>query len=326
MNMPGKMFLWQLPRILHKHCHKSSCNFLLLFKPQLIHLQSVHNISSSSIKPVTLAYEVHDTVKSTHKEPIIVMHGLFGYKQNWHTPAKLINSETKRKVIAIDARNHGNSPHTPDMTYQHMAQDIIQLCHDLSIKRATYIGHSMGGSAMMYFALHFPEFVEKLVVVDMSPVRTSPSLHEIKTYIDVLLCLNLNYKLSLSVARNQVIKALRSNGASVTIAQFIASNLVRRGDDRSYTWRFNLPVIAKEFVNIATFPDVESRTFSGPTLFIAGGKSNYIKPADHDGIKQLFPRAEITYFWNAHHWVHFSEPHSFVNTVTNFVNQDICED
>lgn len=59
----------------------------------------------------------------------------------------------------MDARNHGDSPHVVDFTYQHMAEDIKYLMADLNIKKASLIGHSMGGRAMMYFAVVYVRFV-----------------------------------------------------------------------------------------------------------------------------------------------------------------------
>lgn len=52
----------------------------------------------------------------------------------------------------MDARNHGDSPHTTELTYNHLVEDLRALMIDLAIERATLIGHSMGGRAMMLMA------------------------------------------------------------------------------------------------------------------------------------------------------------------------------
>lgn len=59
----------------------------------------------------------------------------------------------------MDARNHGDSPQVADFTYQLMAEDIKYLMDDLNVKKASLIGHSMGGRAMMYFAVVYVRFV-----------------------------------------------------------------------------------------------------------------------------------------------------------------------
>lgn len=55
----------------------------------------------------------------------------------------------------MDARNHGDSPHTPEHTYEHLVEDIRHLMSNLGCKRASFIGHSMGGRAMMMAALKY---------------------------------------------------------------------------------------------------------------------------------------------------------------------------
>lgn len=57
------------------------------------------------------------------------------------------------KVIVADARNHGDSPHSTNLSYQVLSEDIISLLKTLEIPKATLIGHSMGGRTMMAVAL-----------------------------------------------------------------------------------------------------------------------------------------------------------------------------
>lgn len=90
------------------------------------------------------------------------------------------------------------------MTYRHMAQDVVQLMSDLGIEKSILIGHSMGGSTMMYLALNYPHLVEKLIVVDMSPVRTSPHLMDMQKVFRAMRTANLEGSPSLSKARTLV--------------------------------------------------------------------------------------------------------------------------
>lgn len=62
------------------------------------------NLFSSRTVPVKLAYTSYESVKEHEqdvKEPIIIMHGLFGSKNNWNSLSKAIHQKTKRKVILI---------------------------------------------------------------------------------------------------------------------------------------------------------------------------------------------------------------------------------
>lgn len=50
-----------------------------------------------------------------------------------------------------------------------MAEDIREFIEENELAKASLLGHSMGGRAVMYLALKYPYLVEKLIVVDISP-------------------------------------------------------------------------------------------------------------------------------------------------------------
>lgn len=53
----------------------------------------------------------------------------------------------------MDARNHGDSPHSPDASYEAMSQDLQGLLLQLGLVPCILIGHSMGGKTAMLLAL-----------------------------------------------------------------------------------------------------------------------------------------------------------------------------
>ena len=122
-------------------------------------------------------------------------------------------------MITVDARNHGDSPHSPDMSYQHMSEDIVHLIKDLNVEKVVLIGHSMGGSTMMYTALNFPELIEKLIVVDISPVRVSPSLTEMIKLFQAMKTVILDGIPTLSKARKMADEQLSLTIQSERIRQ-----------------------------------------------------------------------------------------------------------
>lgn len=300
--------------------------------------RSVKNLHSScsqclrnnllSTAPVKLSYTSYESIKENKRNPnkeypIIIMHGLFGSKSNWNTLSKSIHRKTKRKVIVVDARNHGDSPHSSNMSYKDMAEDVIQLLNDLGFERAVLVGHSMGGSAMMYTALNFPQHVEKLAVVDMSPIRTSPSLLQIKKIFEAMDLVTADGSPTLSKARKIVDQQLEKSIKSSALRQFLIANLIEV-DSGKYKWRVNLPVLEQAFsTQIAVFPKVDSKIYANPTLFIGGANSDYIQVEDHNAIKKLFPLAEFHYIAGANHWVHADKPIEFVDLLTNFINHPV---
>lgn len=85
----------------------------------------------------------------------------------------------KLQVIAVDCRNHGESRRSIHMTYPLMVFDVIETMKKLKLPKCILIGHSMGGKVAMEMAMSMPSMVEKLVVVDITPQRSSNNLKSI---------------------------------------------------------------------------------------------------------------------------------------------------
>src|SRR5690554_7771767 len=113
--------------------------------------------------PVTLNYL--DT--GGEGVPLVVVHGLFGSADNWRSHVKAW--QQTRRVIAVDLRNHGRSPHAEGMGYDAMAEDVIALLDRLEVPRAHLLGHSMGGKVVISLARLAPERVASLIVADIAP-------------------------------------------------------------------------------------------------------------------------------------------------------------
>ena len=103
--------------------------------------------------------------------PVVILHGLLGSGRNWTSFARQLSA--RHRVLSLDLRNHGRSPWFPEMTYQDMARDVIELLEAQGLGPVRLMGHSMGGKAAMVVALTRPELVERLIVVDIAPVTYS---------------------------------------------------------------------------------------------------------------------------------------------------------
>lgn len=70
-----------------------------------------------------------------------------------------------RRVIAPDTRGHGRSPRgDAPFTVPQFADDLSALFDELKIERADVLGFSDGGNIAMYFALKYPERVDRLIL------------------------------------------------------------------------------------------------------------------------------------------------------------------
>ncbi|MFB9121242.1 alpha/beta fold hydrolase [Bergeyella porcorum] len=243
--------------------------------------------------------------------PLLVFHGLFGMLDNWGSFGREFGALFP--VHLLDLRNHGKSFHSENMSHDDLAQDILNYMEAHRLEKVNLLGHSLGGKAVMQFAIKFPERVEKLIVADISP-KAYPPHHQ--GIIKALQSVDFNAIQS----RNEVEAILSQYIPEASVIQFLTKNLYWT-EDKKLNWRFNLNTLAEkynEFVSNA----IRFGVFSGNTLFIAGEKSNYILPQDGFLIKQQFPNAKIIQIPNAGHWVQAENPKDFNNAVKAFLLED----
>jgi esterase len=241
--------------------------------------------------------------------PVAILHGLFGSGRNWRSIAQQL--ALRHHILAFDLRNHGGSPWADGMSYREMVEDLRAAFDRRRIVRPALLGHSMGGKVAMLAALLYPAEVDRLVAVDIAPAPNPPTL---LSYVRALCAADLAGVTRRSEADTKLAAAV-PNAAE---RAFLLQNLVV-GDGTAH-WRLNLEAIEREFPDIVGFPELPANTaYGGPTLFVAGARSNYIRQDHEPIIRRLFPRARITRIDGAGHWVHAEQPKSFIETVSPFL-------
>ena len=114
---------------------------------------------------------LYRTELGDHGPRVVFLHGLFGQGKNWTGVAKALSSDAR--VTLFDLPNHGRSTWTDHFSYPEMARQVADELRLVgSGEPYAVVGHSMGGKVAMAVALHHPELVERLCVVDISPVAT----------------------------------------------------------------------------------------------------------------------------------------------------------
>ncbi|XP_032110851.1 protein ABHD11 isoform X2 [Sapajus apella] len=158
-------------------------------------------------RPLPLSYRLLDGEAAL--PAVVFLHGLFGSKTNFNSIAKALAQQTGRRVLTVDARNHGDSPHSPDMSYEIMSQDLQDLLPQLGLAPCVIVGHSMGGKTAMLLALQRPDLVERLIAVDISPVETT-GISNFATYVTAMRTINIPDELPRSHARKLADEQLSS--------------------------------------------------------------------------------------------------------------------
>lgn len=240
--------------------------------------------------------------------PIVILHGVFGSCDNWLTVSKGL-AETN-KVYLLDARNHGQSPHSDEFNYSVMAEDLYEFIQQENLVNPIIIGHSMGGKTVMKFAVKYPDAFSKMVVVDISPRYYTPHHQSILAGLSAIPVNNLQ-------SRQEADDILKTFEPELGVRQFLLKNLYRT-EDNKFAWRMNFEVIKNKIENIGEALDVGAK-ISKPTLFVRGERSNYIREKDIELINTIFSDVTIETVEGAGHWVQAEKPKEFLEKVKAFL-------
>lgn len=234
---------------------------------------------------------------------MIVLHGLLGSSRNWLSTGRDLAKHFH--VFALDARNHGKSPHTPEMTYEVMMNDILDWMDVQGLARATLVGHSMGGKTGMLLACRHPERVKRLVVVDITPKDYFWVAHRgefgAMTELD----------LASLTSRSEAELRFEARVPHLGMRKFLSTNL-ERGDDGSWRWQINLPVLAESLPIMEKNSLQPDDRYAGPALFVLGGRSRYAESGDHALIQRHFPSVQIEVIADSGHNPHMDQRAEFV--------------
>jgi len=245
--------------------------------------------------------------------PAIILHGLFGQSDNWVTVGRRIADQFH--VLIPDQRNHGQSPHTSIHSFPAMADDLSEFIEEHQLENPVLIGHSMGGKVAMTYALENTGKVQKLVIIDISP-RKYPERITHTQIISQMMGIDLEN----TKTRGEVEKILDSKISEPRIRMFILKNLYYKIDG-NLAWRLNLDAINQSMDLL--FDGIRSESlYKGPTLFIRGGKSDYVPDSDIPLIKNLFPEVLIKTISGASHWIHADAPEELCVLLSDFLERE----
>jgi esterase len=268
--------------------------------------------------------------------PLVIIHGLFGSGSNFTTVAKQLEQD----VYLLDMRNHGASPHDPNMNFDAMSDDLERFLDKNDLRFVDLLGFSLGGKISMTAALRNPEkmegLVRKLIIGDISP---APILNPAHWDIPMVLhgLMQVDKMVETMENRTEADEVLKNAGVgNQMVRNFLLSNLIRVSNTGShrFKWRFNLHALHNNVPILASFPykplreltpnpgGIETNNqFSNPTLFIKGERSNLILDEHKSTIDTFFPENQITVFKDCGHWVHTDNPKLFYETVTKFLHE-----
>ena len=240
--------------------------------------------------------------------PLLIIHGLYGSARNWGVIAKRLSDQ--HYVIAVDQRNHGDSPWFDTHSYIDMANDLIKVAQHIG-RPLNVVGHSMGGKAAMVMALMRPDLVNRLLVADIAPIAYG---HDQSQYIQAMQAVDLTQVHK----RSDAVEQLAHMVEDTTLQSFFTQSL----DVGEKRWKLNLDVLGRDMHHILGFPDVQG-SFDGPALFLSGSESPYVQEDGKARAKHYFPNARFAKLKGAGHWLHAEKPREFEAAVRHYFAADL---
>ncbi|WP_369047891.1 alpha/beta fold hydrolase [Tenacibaculum sp. UWU-22] len=255
---------------------------------------------------------LHSRIVGSGK-PLLILHGYFGMGDNWKSYANKFALDGF-EVHLIDQRNHGRSFHSDAFNYELMVADLYAYIKHHNLEKVDLLGHSMGGKTVMLFAVEYPEMVNKLVVVDISPKMYLPHHQNIIKALNSVDFVTQN-------TRKLVEEQLAKYIPEISVRQFLLKNTYRK-DKENLAFRFNLPSLTANNNEVGE-PLPSFTVFKGETLFVKGENSGYITTEDAALINAHFPNSKIITISKAGHWVHAENPTDFYDAVGTFLTKMI---
>ncbi|MEM8549627.1 MAG: alpha/beta fold hydrolase [Verrucomicrobiota bacterium] len=246
------------------------------------------------------------------KEPLVIIHGLLGSSRNWIAIGKALAADYE--VFALDMRNHGESPHDNAMDYDVLTGDLMDFLDQRGLDKVHLLGHSMGGKVAMQASIEYFRRVESLCVVDIAPKNYAPYQ---KDDFEAMRALDLQTLGS----RKEADALLQPAVPDYAYRMFLLTNL-KRAEEGGFAWGVNLEVLYQALDTLRGNNVAAEERYTGPSLFILGGQSRFVSEADHEMIREHFPRVVIKTLQQSGHNPHLDATEDFIELYRDFARVD----
>jgi pimeloyl-ACP methyl ester carboxylesterase len=264
------------------------------------------------------------TYRTAGSGPVVLLvHGIAGTSEQWADVAPILAESFT--VVAPDLLGHGQSAKPQgDYSLGAYAVSLRDLLVVLGHRRASVVGHSLGGGIAMQFAYEYPVFAERLVVVSSGGLG-----REVHPILRAATLPGAEVVLPLLVHRRVI-------GAGGALGEVFARLGLRAGPDiaemaRGYASLGDAEARAAFLQTVRAVIDYTGQRVSAsdrlyltsllPTLILWGRKDPLIPAAHAEFAHSQMPGSRLEVFQQAGHFPHLDEPVRFAAVLRDFLEE-----
>lgn len=253
------------------------------------------------------------------KKHLFFLHGLFDCSTSWKPIAENFSDEYITHTLNL--RNHRDGKFSSTMSIDEMVDDIKTYAEQNNIEKFSIVGHSLGGKTAMAFTHRYPQMIDRLIIVDITPCKGS-SLKEYNAVVEDLMNTLIIMK-NLPLDDFHSLKDFMTGIAQydIEIQRIIIGNILFQ--EGKFSWAMNLDAVFRNFANLTSgfeLDDFDTDKITVPTLFIKALNSAFLPSSDFKAIKYIFSDSQIIEIPDCTHKIHFEKPAELTDAIRKFLS------
>jgi len=269
------------------------------------------DVRYSSHQTVVRGQRFHFSEWGTPGAPqILLLHGGNQSSHSWDLVS--LHLADRYHVLALDQRGHGDSEWSRELDYSiaAMVGDAEAFIAAQGMDRPIVCGHSMGGRVSLTLALHHPDVLSALIIVDMGPEVSVEGGKTIQNFV----VHNTEFD-DLEVFVNNVQRYDKFR-TRAHIERTVKYNMLRRSDGKyvSKVDHRRLPTLNTEL----TLADMA--TLTCPVLVIRGEESNVFEADAAERFRDALQRGTLVTVPACGHNVHSGNTKGFLAALAPFLD------
>lgn len=248
-------------------------------------------------------------------QPLLLLHGWNASSAMWSL--NLNELSTRRQVIAPDLPGHGRSSLPPGFhfTPEGFADFLEELRKSLFLGRMDLVGHSMGGSICLTYAILHPQRVRRLVLVDV-PWRSSSLSFPARLPLPDLALRALFRLRGPRVNRFLFLRAL-SSPQEVPV-EVVEENVREAGQITREVFLSTTLMIRR-----LDLRPLGLSTLEAPTLLLWGEHDRAVRPAEGKRLQESLPQSRLVFLPDAAHSPQLDKAKLFNRLVQDFIEEGL---